>query len=199
MRRLPQQARSREKVGRILAAARTVLLRDGPDGFNTNKIAKHAGIGIGSLYEYFPDKQTIIQQLIEQLANQESDAVLTRLAEADELEPMAMVESIVGVVFDLYLEHHVIFRNLHALSTGPRLPGTRPGERLVMAHVRRYLERYADDLGIEDLDLACFTLFHTVESLADRFATHGISEWSKGTCRQEITRVALRYLGLDAE
>ncbi len=199
MRRQPQQARSREKVGRILAAAQTVLLRDGPDGFNTNKIAEQAGVGIGSLYEYFPDKQTIIEQLIEQLANRESDVVLSRLAELDNLDPVRLVESIVGVVFDLYLEHHVMFRNLHALSTGPRMPGTRPGERLVMAHVRRYLEDHADTLGIADLDLACFTLFHTVESLADRFATHGISEWSKDTCRQEITRVALRYLGLDAE
>jgi AcrR family transcriptional regulator len=59
-RRRPRQARSRATWDAILEAAAQVLERAGPDGFNTAAVAERAGVSIGTLYQYFPDKQAIL-------------------------------------------------------------------------------------------------------------------------------------------
>lgn len=63
-RKVPQQARSRKMVSQILEAATRVLEEDGLKGFNTNAVAEAAGISIGSLYQYFPDKDSMVAMLI---------------------------------------------------------------------------------------------------------------------------------------
>jgi AcrR family transcriptional regulator len=59
-RKLPQQERSRVMVSFIVEAAQQVLEKQGQAGFNTNAIAERAGISIGSLYQYFPNKHAIV-------------------------------------------------------------------------------------------------------------------------------------------
>jgi AcrR family transcriptional regulator len=63
-RKAPGQARSRETVGVILEASARILESDGIRGFNTNVIAAKAGVSIGSLYQYFPNKDSIVLALI---------------------------------------------------------------------------------------------------------------------------------------
>jgi AcrR family transcriptional regulator len=59
-RRRPKQSRSRATCDAILEAASQILERDGPAGFNTASVAERAGVSIGTLYQYFPDKQAIL-------------------------------------------------------------------------------------------------------------------------------------------
>ena len=59
-RRRPKQARSRATLDAILEAASQILERDGAAGFNTNVVAERAGVSIGTLYQYFPDKTAIL-------------------------------------------------------------------------------------------------------------------------------------------
>ena len=59
-RRRPRQSRSRATYDSILEGAVQVLERDGPDGLTTNRVAKRAGVSIGTLYQYFPDKAAIL-------------------------------------------------------------------------------------------------------------------------------------------
>jgi AcrR family transcriptional regulator len=59
-RRKPKQARAQATVDSILEAAVQVLQRDGAVGFNTSHVAERAGVSIGTLYQYFPDKDAIL-------------------------------------------------------------------------------------------------------------------------------------------
>ena len=59
-RRSPKQARARATCEAILEAASQILERDGAEGFNTNAVAERAGVSIGTLYQYFPDKTAIL-------------------------------------------------------------------------------------------------------------------------------------------
>ncbi|HEY2710476.1 MAG TPA: helix-turn-helix domain-containing protein [Caulobacteraceae bacterium] len=59
-RRSPRQARSRATFEAIVEAASQILERDGAGAFNTNAVAERAGVSIGTLYQYFPDKQAIL-------------------------------------------------------------------------------------------------------------------------------------------
>ena len=63
-RKVPAQARSQETVTVILEASARILESDGLRGFNTNAIATKAGVSVGSLYQYFPNKDAIVLALI---------------------------------------------------------------------------------------------------------------------------------------
>jgi AcrR family transcriptional regulator len=62
-RKLPQQARSSRLVADILEAAAQVLAREGAHRFTTARVAERAGISVGSLYQYFPNKEAILFRL----------------------------------------------------------------------------------------------------------------------------------------
>ena len=62
-RRKPQQERSRQMRDDILEASIRVLAIDGPLRFNTLRIAEVAGISVGSLYQYFPNKDALVYAL----------------------------------------------------------------------------------------------------------------------------------------
>ncbi|WP_192893923.1 TetR/AcrR family transcriptional regulator [Synechococcus elongatus] len=63
MRRTPRQARSQERVNRILDVAEDLFARQGYTATTTNAIAAQAQVPIGSLYQFFPDKTAILQAL----------------------------------------------------------------------------------------------------------------------------------------
>ncbi len=62
-RKLPTQQRSTQLVADILKAAVRVLEREGAARFTTIRVAKAAGVSVGSLYQYFPNKQAILYRL----------------------------------------------------------------------------------------------------------------------------------------
>ena len=63
-RKQPLQARSRETYAAILEATARILEAEGLEAANTNAIAERAGVSVGSLYQYFPDKAAIFAELI---------------------------------------------------------------------------------------------------------------------------------------
>lgn len=87
IRNVPTQARSRERLRLVLDAADELLAAEGAGAFTTNRIAAYAEIPIGSLYRYFPDKETIVEALAMRYWSDFEDLV-TAAAEADEREPL---------------------------------------------------------------------------------------------------------------
>jgi AcrR family transcriptional regulator len=65
-RKRPLQARSQETVRVILEAAVRVLSKESLAGFNTNRVAEVAGVSVGSLYQYFPNKESLVTALSEE-------------------------------------------------------------------------------------------------------------------------------------
>src|ERR1700691_378588 len=62
-RKAPRQARSTRLVEDTLEAAVRILARDGAQRFTTIRVAEEAGVSVGSLYQYFPNKQAILYRL----------------------------------------------------------------------------------------------------------------------------------------
>ena len=63
-RKSPRQPRAESTVSVIVEAAARILERRGFEGFNTNAVAAKAGVSIGSLYQYFPNKDALLSALI---------------------------------------------------------------------------------------------------------------------------------------
>ncbi|MFW6051719.1 MAG: TetR/AcrR family transcriptional regulator [Myxococcota bacterium] len=194
-RRRPKQARSREKVTRIVAAARRILESGGPDALNTNRIAAEAGVGVGSVYEYFPDKHAVAEQVLAELAEGEAAEVLACFERVTGRPLEEAIREVVATVYRMYVRHHDLYRVLWALAPRGRRVGDRPGEVLIQKTVRRWLEPHAEALELHDLDLAVLTTFHLVESLAMQMAAHRGDRPDEAYV-DEIVRAVMGYLGL---
>lgn len=87
-RKEPQQQRSKLTVEAIVEACAQLLAELGYHGLSTNKIAERAGVSVGSLYQYFPNKEAIVAAVVERFAKRQF-AVLARDLEAFADAPLA--------------------------------------------------------------------------------------------------------------
>lgn len=98
LRNAPLQARSRARLGRVLDAAEEVLEQEGADGFSTTAVARMAGVSVGSVYRFFPDKVAIVEALAIRYWSDFADLV-AGVAEADAQEPVTdPAASVLGVL-----------------------------------------------------------------------------------------------------
>lgn len=98
-RKAPQQERSRQTYQLILRGAMEVLRRLGVQKFSTNKVAEQSGVSIGSLYQYFPSKESIMAALLDQCFERELENV-KRLLEG--LPPGLGARQVLNKVFVHY-------------------------------------------------------------------------------------------------
>lgn len=82
-RKQPQQARSTELVAAILEAAVQVLAKEGAQRFTTARVADKAGVSVGSVYQYFPNKAAILFRLQSDEWRQTTDLLRGLLEDAD--------------------------------------------------------------------------------------------------------------------
>ncbi len=98
-RRSPRQERSRAKVEAILAAAEEIAAEDIGD-LTTSIIAERAGISVGSLYQYFEDREDIVERLLERYRIRLDEMTNKVFADSSVESPAAGV----GAVLDRYIE-----------------------------------------------------------------------------------------------
>ena len=63
LRRVPRQERSRQKLARVLEAADKLLAEEGVEALTTTRVAAAAGVSVGTLYQYLPDRDAITEAL----------------------------------------------------------------------------------------------------------------------------------------
>jgi AcrR family transcriptional regulator len=93
-RKLPRQARSTELVAAILEAAVQVLAKEGATRFTTARVAEKAGVSVGSVYQYFPNKAAILFRL-QADEWRRTTAALTRILEDRRRPPLERMRVLV--------------------------------------------------------------------------------------------------------
>ncbi|MDK1387127.1 TetR/AcrR family transcriptional regulator [Sinorhizobium sp. 8-89] len=101
LRRTPSQKRSRERVEHILSCATRLIEKKGSDAMRMSEVAEMAGISIGSLYQYFPDKAAIVRTLAERYNAASRDCIASEFAKVTTL---AELRSAFSVLFDTYYD-----------------------------------------------------------------------------------------------
>ena len=102
----PRQARSKATVEAILEAATRILVTSGYASATTNSIARYAGVGIGSLYEYFPNKEAIFTEIRRREAIKHFQR-LTGIAQST--HPKAMLEHMISTHIAFVRDHLEIY------------------------------------------------------------------------------------------
>lgn len=108
-RKEPTQQRSRERVERMLAAARDLIAQRGSDAMKMGEVAERAGVSIGSLYQFFPDKSAIIRALAERFTAENRACIDAELAGvSDERSLLAAFSRLVDTYYAICLAEPVM-------------------------------------------------------------------------------------------
>jgi AcrR family transcriptional regulator len=118
-RKLPRQERSRAPSDRLLAAAARLRAERPLAEITTNHIAERAGVGIGSLYEFFPNRDSVLATLLERRLERLLGEVRASVAEALALDRRATVELLVRRLVEAVTAERALFRVL--LREAPHL------------------------------------------------------------------------------
>jgi AcrR family transcriptional regulator len=104
LRRVPTQARSRARVQRLLDTAEELLAAEGAESLTTTRVAEEAGVSVGSLYQYLPDKGAIVEALARRYLA-EFEALMGELERDIRLDPGAWKDP-VGRLIDAFSERY---------------------------------------------------------------------------------------------
>ena len=195
VRKTPRQRRSAETVEAILTAAAHILEKEGFDAATTNRVAVKAGVSIGSLYQYFPNKESLVRALNDRHTKEILDLLRKRFGELRE----APLESSVRAIVQTMVEVHRVNPALHRVLVNivPSIGGlaeTRVVEDAAAALLSQFLKARAADLRPLNPDLSAFMLVHAVEALTHA-AVLEHPELLKGELFvDEASRMILGYL-----
>jgi AcrR family transcriptional regulator len=194
-RKQPQQDRSRVTVEAILEATTHILTEEGYDKANTNRIADRAGISIGSLYQYFPNKESLITALIEQHSNEMAELVETKLNHLFN----SPLEIVVPELIRAVIAAHAINPRLHQVLSEevPRLGKSiqmEQSQERVAQILTSYLDRWSDSISPQNLAMTVFILCRTVDALSHAAVIEYPDFVKDDRFETEVSNLLLSYL-----
>jgi AcrR family transcriptional regulator len=162
LRRVPVQGRSLARVARMLDACAVLVDEVGYDGLTTTLLAERAGVAIGSVYQFFPDKRAIVQALT--LRNLE--AYLQRLAARLAAAQFAHWWDAVDAAIDEYIAMHRTVPGFRTLHFGDvvdihLLDEERDNNAVIVEHLAQLL---VDQYGVTPGERLNFALVIAVET-----------------------------------
>lgn len=190
-RREPRQQRSRRTVDDVLEAVQLVVRRHGARAITTNRIAEVAGVSVGSLYQYFPDKHAIftaihdrhvadVRQVIEQTIAACTPTSLEEFARE-------LVHSLVKVHAEMAELHEVVSSAVPESALGFRSGLQHTFERVLSPAAQ---DRYSAD----ETERMLFVLPRMVESLVHGAAHEAPTALSRDGATSEAIRTVLLYV-----
>jgi AcrR family transcriptional regulator len=156
-------------------------------------VAEQAGVSIGSLYQYFPNKEAIVAALIAHQASAFRAAVLDAIDRAHGISLAQAIRLITRAIVAQHAEHPALQRALEYEEH--RLPVSDDQQALVAdthRHLRRFLRRYRGELAVRDLHDATTTVQTIMRALVDGTLERG--QFDPHAVEERVTRAVLGYL-----
>jgi AcrR family transcriptional regulator len=191
-RKRPRQERARATVDAILDAATELLVSVGYDKSSTNKIAQRAGVSVGSLYQYFPNKESIVIALLERHTDQMLGLLEESVAEFLDKPLAEGVRMYVRAMIETHAQdtdlHRVIVQQVLHLGFDHLDAVDRRARELVEV----ILEHRRAQIVPTDIGLAAWVVVTTTETLVHRAFLAG--DLDMDAVHEEVCAVVLRYL-----
>ena len=189
-RREPKQQRSRQTVEAVREAVQRVVRRHGAGAITTNRVAEAAGISIGSLYQYFPNKQAIFMALHDRHVDKVRHVIERTIAHCTSASLEEFTRELVEGLANVHSED----AELHELVS-VAVPGGANGFKSALQAVFEQVisptkqDRYTP----EETKRMLFVLPHMVEALVHGVA-HQTQAVSRGRAKDEAIRTVAVYL-----
>ena len=194
-RKNPAQSRSRATVEAILDATAHILLRDGLAAASTNRIAEKAGVSIGSLYQYFPNKGALIAALRRRHAEAMRTTILQLAGPAVSAALPVAVRSFIHAL----MQAHRIDPQLHRILAQEAPRTDFADSRGDIDHdlrnaVGALLSSRSSEILPSNLQLAAAMLVRLTDALIHAAVIDNTLDATPQAVEDEIVRVVLRYL-----
>jgi AcrR family transcriptional regulator len=166
LRRRPRQVRAQERVERILDTAEQVFAEVGFSAATTNQIALQAGTSIGSLYEFFPNKEALAQALADRYVLRIAPVYDALLVDEPGVVGSELVVRIIESLDQYFREHPGAVPVLNGRLTAPELAAA--GERLqtaMVAGIERLLANRRRDVIAEHRATVAAVIAEVVRSM----------------------------------
>ena len=188
-RRLAKQDRARETVDAVVEASARVLVREGYGRATTNRIAEAAGVSVGTVYQYFRDKDAIFDALLDRESRRVVEALLA--VPPDPATPLEdALRGMLMLAVSLQPHGPELYRYLDYVPNALFRRRLAEINRELARYVRQILELHRDRLRVDDLDVASFIVVHTAEALGYNAAPEMFNE----RLVDEVTDLLVRYL-----
>jgi AcrR family transcriptional regulator len=157
-RKTPRQARSEATVEAIFEATIQVLLSEGAGRLTTTRIAKRAGVSVGTMYQYFPHKDALLYAVIQRHLNGVAQSVEAACRQHRGQPIVVISKALVTAYIDAKAAHAETSRALYRVSAGLDMANLLDdiSKRFHVATVA--LLASARDVRFEDLDDVTFAL-----------------------------------------
>jgi len=194
MRKRPKQRRSRQVVDALIDATAQVIAERGLEHATTNHIAARAGVSVGSLYQYFEDKQDLLEALLARLSNEIAGAVDDSLASLMEEGVETVVRGLLTAVLramegrqGLYLELARNWHRLHSLTVVNAL------EEHMMEACRRYVLRHHERVAVSNLPATLFVVINSTLFTVMRYLSLPNPAITRDEMIDELAAMIARY------
>jgi AcrR family transcriptional regulator len=194
-RKAPRQSRSAATVTAILDATARILVERGYAATSTNAVAERAGVSVGSLYQYFPNKDALIAALHARHAEQMKAVIEGALARAMDV---GLDEALADLI-EAAVEAHRVDAGLHQVLeqqlAGLDVVDAHDGfDAVLEERIVALLARHRAQLAVTDLRLAAFMLNHSTHALIHTVVATRPRGVSLKTATAEIVRMMRSYL-----
>lgn len=194
-RKIASQQRSQATVEALLDATARILVREGYDRASTNRIAAVAGVSVGSLYQYFPNKESLVAALIGRHTRAMLDLLKDAMAAVEALDLESAMRELIAAMVDAHRVDPALHRILdEQIPRMGQLDEIEAINREVFALVRAYLEARRGEIAVADLDTATFICVTTVETLTHEAVLRHPDMIEPAGLVEEVTRLVVGYL-----
>ena len=194
-RKEPRQARSKAMVDTILDATACVLIKRGYAKTNTNVVAEVAGISVGSLYQYYPNKNALIIALRERHVAKMLDLYL---GVAANMAPDGSLENNLQALIDALVSAHLLkpelYRILEEEVSSCNVPESSEVRQKFFAETKILLSRHRAELAIDDIDLAAFVVMRILKTMVKTVVLPVPAGVDSSNLQAEILPAVLGYL-----
>jgi AcrR family transcriptional regulator len=193
-RRKPTQDRARHTVEAILDAVTRILKREGPAAVTTNRVAQVAGVSIGSLYQYFPDKNAIYAALHRRHVEQIDSAIHAVLVRHAASPIDLLVRALVDTMVDAHSTDPELYQTLMA-QLPHRSGDAQDFSPRLHASFCLALAAQAGNLPPSfNIEAAAFVVTHMLDSLCHGAVLHRPPDLTLEDAKEEAARAILAYL-----
>lgn len=195
LRKAPKQSRSRAVVEGILTAAADIITQtDDEDTLTVQQVAERAGIGIGSLYDYFGDRKSLMTALAARVTEDNLRAFEVVLARCETLDLEPSVALIVQHAFDTYTPNKRVPRAILRIASQTGLMPTLVDGQAQFARALAAMLRRRPDVRVTDIDASAHVITNAVMGVIHAELWSDAPAFSADALRETTTAMCVDHL-----
>lgn len=193
----PLQERSRQTVKSILEAATRILSRDGLSGLNTNRVAEVAGVSVGSVYQFFKNKESILEELLTSALDRNLEELVETARKSSEagFGVREFLDTVIDNLYESFEKRGFVTAAL--LEHAPQLLGMKRfraiDDRLIPIF-RETLRKTGLKIRPADEEMAIFVVMQSVRGVFTMAFSRKMSSEQKLRVKRELVEMCVRYL-----